>query len=185
MNRLAAETSPYLLQHADNPVDEGHGARLLHDAGRGARARDHRPSDRASLRSPEPAEPRPTQRALQSAGRRQAVVRSARVAAARERLAGGRRREGRQGRSAHRGREAGGDDEVPPAERKGGRRAGASARRPARPLLPGADTRPAARLRAAGHARRSTVLIQRQQGPGWATVAQTTVVAEGNFLARL
>jgi hypothetical protein len=29
------------------------------------------------------------------------------------------------------------------------------------------------------------VLIQRQQGPGWATVAQTTLGAEGNFLARL
>ena len=58
---------------------EGHGARLLHDVGRSARVRDHRPSDRASLRSPsrpsprpkspEPAEPRPTQRAPQSAGR--------------------------------------------------------------------------------------------------------------------
>ncbi len=69
MNRLAAETSPYLLQHADNPVEEGHGARLLHDGGRGARVRDHRPSDRASLRSPDSAEPRLTQRAPQSAGR--------------------------------------------------------------------------------------------------------------------
>jgi stage II sporulation protein D len=29
------------------------------------------------------------------------------------------------------------------------------------------------------------VLIQRQQGPGWATVAQTTVDAEGSFLAKL
>jgi stage II sporulation protein D len=29
------------------------------------------------------------------------------------------------------------------------------------------------------------VLIQRQQGPGWATVAETAVDAEGNFLARL
>jgi hypothetical protein len=29
------------------------------------------------------------------------------------------------------------------------------------------------------------VLIQRQQGPGWATVAETAVDAEGSFLARL
>jgi hypothetical protein len=29
------------------------------------------------------------------------------------------------------------------------------------------------------------VLIQRQQGPGWSTVAQTTVDAEGSFLAKL
>jgi Protein of unknown function, DUF255 len=43
MNRLAAETSPYLLQHADNPVDEGHGARLLHDP---EEAREHRIIDR-------------------------------------------------------------------------------------------------------------------------------------------
>jgi stage II sporulation protein D len=32
---------------------------------------------------------------------------------------------------------------------------------------------------------RATVAIQQQQGPGWATVAQTTVDAEGNFLAKL
>jgi hypothetical protein len=31
----------------------------------------------------------------------------------------------------------------------------------------------------------STVLIQRQQGAGWATVARTTVDAEGNFLSKL
>ena len=29
------------------------------------------------------------------------------------------------------------------------------------------------------------VAIQQQQGAGWATVAQTTVDAEGNFLAKL
>jgi hypothetical protein len=29
------------------------------------------------------------------------------------------------------------------------------------------------------------VLIQRQQGTGWATVARTTVVADGTFFAKL
>jgi hypothetical protein len=31
----------------------------------------------------------------------------------------------------------------------------------------------------------STVLIQRQQGPGWVTAAQATVAANGRFLAKL
>jgi len=31
----------------------------------------------------------------------------------------------------------------------------------------------------------ATVLIQRQQGPGWVTAAQTTVAADGTFLAKL
>jgi hypothetical protein len=47
---------------------EGQGARLLHDVGGGAGVRNYRPRDRASLRFPQPAEPRPTQQAPQSAG---------------------------------------------------------------------------------------------------------------------
>ena len=31
----------------------------------------------------------------------------------------------------------------------------------------------------------TTVVIQRQQGPGWITAAQTTVAADGTFLAKL
>jgi ATP-dependent Clp protease protease subunit len=56
LEEIIAEHSGQPLERVSKDMERD----LLHDAGRGARVRDHRPSDHASLKSAEPAEPRPT-----------------------------------------------------------------------------------------------------------------------------
>jgi stage II sporulation protein D len=69
-----------------------------------------------------------------------------------------------------------------------GKVAAAAVRVPVAPLVRFYQTRTSDQLR--GYVRPlvlagSAVLIQRQQGSGWATVVQTTLDADGNFLAKL
>src|SRR5207302_3635500 len=89
-------------------------------------------------------------------------------AAGRDGVAGGGRRQGRQGRRPHNPRQARGDDSVPAGKRQNRRRRGARSRRVARPHLSPAHARPVARLRPAADAGRDDGV---HPAAGWCPLA--------------